>query len=134
MPQGAPRVPSHAARALRRINGWQRATSEPSPVAEPGDSLSEDDAKVPTLGVSSATYQCFTHAVDEPKSEYAAASSEPTTTSARARSSCIGRRLYAAFADAAHRHGALRLKAITSLGNTGSIGFHRVLPLDAVQP
>ncbi|CAL9339624.1 hypothetical protein SUDANB15_00234 [Streptomyces sp. enrichment culture] len=131
MPQGAPRVPSHAARALRRINGWQRATSEPSPVVEPGDSLSEDDAKAPTLGVSSATYQCFTHAVDhlhavpallfeaevvhtyapysllraaveaagkatwllEPKSEYAAASSEPTTTSARARSSCIGRRL-----------------------------------------
>jgi GNAT superfamily N-acetyltransferase len=75
-----------------------------------------------------------------------------------ARGTGLGRRLYAAFADAAHRHGALRLKAITSLGNTGSIAFHRrlgfdakivddyngpgqamvvfhrVLPLDAVQP
>ncbi|MGW2650694.1 N-acetyltransferase family protein [Streptomyces sp. NPDC001393] len=44
-----------------------------------------------------------------------------------ARGSGVGRRLYAAFADAAHRHGARRLKAITSLGNTGSIAFHRSL-------
>jgi GNAT superfamily N-acetyltransferase len=75
-----------------------------------------------------------------------------------ARGTGLGRRLYAAVADAAHRHGALRLKAITSPGNTGSIAFHRrpgfdarivddhngpgqamvvlhrVLPLDAVQP
>lgn len=39
----------------------------------------------------------------------------------------LGRRLYAAFADAAHRRGAVRLKAVTSLGNTGSIAFHRRL-------
>lgn len=43
----------------------------------------------------------------------------------------LGRRLYAAFADAAHRHGAVRLKAITSPGNTGSIAFHRSLGFDA---
>lgn len=64
MPQNAPRVPPHVARALRQINGWQKATSQPSPVVEPGSSLSGDDAKVPTLQVSSAAYQCFTHAVD----------------------------------------------------------------------
>ncbi|WP_236060961.1 GNAT family N-acetyltransferase [Actinacidiphila acididurans] len=43
----------------------------------------------------------------------------------------LGRRLYAAFADAAHRHGAVRLKAITSPGNAGSIAFHRSLGFDA---
>ncbi|MFJ4620689.1 GNAT family N-acetyltransferase [Streptomyces sp. NPDC088812] len=48
-----------------------------------------------------------------------------------ARGTGLGRRLYAAFADAAHHHGALRLKAITSLGNTGSIAFHRRLGFDA---
>ncbi|MFJ9825262.1 GNAT family N-acetyltransferase [Streptomyces sp. NPDC101160] len=48
-----------------------------------------------------------------------------------ARGTGLGRRLYAAFADAAQRHGALRLKAITSLGNTGSIAFHRRLGFDA---
>lgn len=48
-----------------------------------------------------------------------------------ARGTGLGRRLYAVFADAAHRHGALRLKAITSLGNTGSIAFHRRLGSDA---
>ncbi|WP_377266965.1 GNAT family N-acetyltransferase [Peterkaempfera sp. SMS 1(5)a] len=48
-----------------------------------------------------------------------------------ARGTGLGRRLYAAFAEAAHRHGALRLKAITSLGNTGSIAFHRRLGFDA---
>jgi GNAT superfamily N-acetyltransferase len=47
-----------------------------------------------------------------------------------ARGTGLGRRLYAAFADAAHRDGALRLKAITSLGNTGSIAFHRRLGFD----
>ncbi|WP_405551532.1 GNAT family N-acetyltransferase [Streptomyces sp. NBC_01171] len=75
-----------------------------------------------------------------------------------ARGTGLGRRLYRAFADVAHRQGARRLKAITSLGNTGSIAFHRrlgfdvktvddyngpgqamvvfhrVLPFDAVQP
>jgi L-amino acid N-acyltransferase YncA len=44
-----------------------------------------------------------------------------------ARGSGLGRRLYAAFADAARGEGALRLKAITSVGNTGSIAFHRRL-------
>ncbi|MBJ6999969.1 GNAT family N-acetyltransferase [Streptomyces sp. CRPSP2-6A1] len=48
-----------------------------------------------------------------------------------ARGTGLGRRLYGAFADAAHRQGALRLKAITSLGNTGSIAFHRRLGFDA---
>ncbi|MYS95597.1 MULTISPECIES: hypothetical protein [Streptomyces] len=57
-------VQPHVADALRQINGWQKATSEPSPAVEPGSSLSGDDAKVPTLRVSSAAYQCFTHAVD----------------------------------------------------------------------
>ncbi|MFF3200720.1 GNAT family N-acetyltransferase [Streptomyces sp. NPDC002962] len=44
-----------------------------------------------------------------------------------ARGTGLGRRLYAAFAEAAHRHGARRLKAITSVTNTGSIAFHRSL-------
>ncbi|MEU9431013.1 GNAT family N-acetyltransferase [Streptomyces sp. NPDC048252] len=44
-----------------------------------------------------------------------------------ARGTGLGRRLYAAFAEAAHRHGARRLKAITSVANTGSIAFHRSL-------
>ncbi|MEV5986516.1 GNAT family N-acetyltransferase [Streptomyces sp. NPDC052051] len=48
-----------------------------------------------------------------------------------ARGTGLGRRLYSAFADAAQRRGALRLKAITSLGNTGSIAFHRRLGFDA---
>ncbi|MGW2090419.1 N-acetyltransferase family protein [Streptomyces sp. NPDC001880] len=48
-----------------------------------------------------------------------------------ARGTGLGRRLYAAFADAAHRQGALRLKAITSLGNADSIAFHRRLGFDA---
>uniref|UniRef100_UPI003F4950C5 GNAT family N-acetyltransferase n=1 Tax=Actinomadura sp. CA-154981 TaxID=3240037 RepID=UPI003F4950C5 len=39
----------------------------------------------------------------------------------------LGRRLYAAFADAAYRQGARRLKAITSPGNATSIAFHRSL-------
>ena len=36
-----------------------------------------------------------------------------------------------AFAEAADRQGALRLKAITSVGNTGSIAFHRRLGFEA---
>lgn len=48
-----------------------------------------------------------------------------------ARSTGLGRRLYTAFAEAAERHGARRLKAITSVGNTGSIAFHRSLGFDA---
>jgi GNAT superfamily N-acetyltransferase len=42
----------------------------------------------------------------------------------------LGRRLYAAFAEAARRQGARRLKAITSVGNAGSIAFHRGLGFD----
>ncbi|MGW3957869.1 N-acetyltransferase family protein, partial [Streptomyces sp. NPDC004752] len=41
-----------------------------------------------------------------------------------------GRRLYAAFAEAAERHGARQLKAITSIENTGSVAFHRSLGFD----
>ncbi|WP_181788837.1 GNAT family N-acetyltransferase [Streptomyces phytophilus] len=39
----------------------------------------------------------------------------------------LGRRLYGAFAAAAARQGAERLKAITSVANTGSQAFHRRL-------
>lgn len=42
----------------------------------------------------------------------------------------LGRRLYAAFAEAAQRHGARRLKAITSIENTDSMAFHRSLGFD----
>ncbi|MBV1949522.1 GNAT family N-acetyltransferase [Streptomyces sp. BV129] len=48
-----------------------------------------------------------------------------------ARGTGLGRRLYATFAEAAERHGAQRLKAITSIENTGSIAFHRSLGFDA---
>ena len=48
-----------------------------------------------------------------------------------ARGAGLGRRLYAAFIDAAHAQGAHRLKAITSVTNTGSIAFHRSLGFDA---
>ncbi|KUH39034.1 MULTISPECIES: GNAT family N-acetyltransferase [Streptomyces] len=44
-----------------------------------------------------------------------------------ARGTGLGRRLYTAFAEAAERHGARQLKAITSIENTGSIAFHRSL-------
>ena len=43
------------------------------------------------------------------------------------RGSGLGRELYGAFAEAARRQGAVRLKAITSLGNKGSVAFHRSL-------
>jgi len=44
-----------------------------------------------------------------------------------ARGTGLGRRLYAAFTDAARKQGAQRLKAITSVANEGSIAFHRCL-------
>ncbi|MFG3240165.1 MULTISPECIES: GNAT family N-acetyltransferase [unclassified Streptomyces] len=47
-----------------------------------------------------------------------------------ARGTGLGRRLHAAFAEAAVRQGARRLKAITSVENTGSIAFHRGLGFD----
>ncbi|ELS58265.1 GNAT family N-acetyltransferase [Streptomyces viridochromogenes] len=43
----------------------------------------------------------------------------------------LGRRLYGEFTEAARGQGAVRLKAITSLGNKGSIAFHRGLGFDA---
>lgn len=43
----------------------------------------------------------------------------------------LGRSLYAAFIDAAVRQGAVRLKAITSVTNEGSVAFHRSLGFDA---
>ena len=48
-----------------------------------------------------------------------------------ARGTGLARRLYAAFAEAAQRQGAVRMKAITSVGNTGSIAFHRRLAFTA---
>lgn len=42
----------------------------------------------------------------------------------------LGRRLYDAFVVAARGQGALRLKAITSVTNVGSIAFHRSLGFD----
>ena len=47
-----------------------------------------------------------------------------------ARGSGLGRDLYGAFAEAARRQGAVRLKAVTSLGNKGSTAFHRSLGFD----
>jgi L-amino acid N-acyltransferase YncA len=47
-----------------------------------------------------------------------------------ARGTGLGRRLYAAFINAARKQGAVSLKAITSVGNTGSIAFHRSLGFD----
>ncbi|MFF7383995.1 GNAT family N-acetyltransferase [Streptomyces griseoluteus] len=48
-----------------------------------------------------------------------------------ARGTGLGRQLYTAFAEAAERHDAQRLKAITSVGNTGSIAFRRSLGFEA---
>lgn len=48
-----------------------------------------------------------------------------------ARGTGLGRRLYGAFAAAAERQGAVRLKAITSVGNTASQAFHRSLGFTA---
>ncbi|MEU1819360.1 GNAT family N-acetyltransferase [Streptomyces roseifaciens] len=48
-----------------------------------------------------------------------------------ARGTGLGRRLYTAFAEAAEGLGAQRLKAITSVTNTGSIAFHRSLGFNA---
>ncbi|PWI13999.1 GNAT family N-acetyltransferase [Streptomyces sp. Act143] len=48
-----------------------------------------------------------------------------------ARGTGLGRRLYDAFTEAARKQGAVRLKAITSVTNTGSVAFHRSLGFDA---
>jgi GNAT superfamily N-acetyltransferase len=47
-----------------------------------------------------------------------------------ARGTGLGRELYAAFSAAARRQGAVRLKAITSVGNEASVAFHRSLGFD----
>ncbi|WP_324785861.1 GNAT family N-acetyltransferase [Streptomyces sp. H51] len=47
-----------------------------------------------------------------------------------ARGAGLGRALYAAFAEAAGEQGAVRLKAITTVGNEGSLAFHRGLGFD----
>jgi GNAT superfamily N-acetyltransferase len=47
-----------------------------------------------------------------------------------ARGTGLGRELHAAFTEAARRQGAVRLKAITSVGNKGSVAFHRSLGFD----
>jgi hypothetical protein len=57
-------VPRSAQSALKLINAWQKESAERVPPVEPGSSLAGDDAKVPTLMVSSAAYQCFSRAVD----------------------------------------------------------------------
>ncbi|MFJ8630240.1 GNAT family N-acetyltransferase [Streptomyces sp. NPDC093568] len=43
----------------------------------------------------------------------------------------LGRRLYREFTMVARRQGAVRLRAITSVGNEGSQAFHRSLGFDA---
>lgn len=43
----------------------------------------------------------------------------------------LGRGLWAAFAEAARKLGAVRLKAITSVANEGSVAFHRSLGFEA---
>jgi ribosomal protein S18 acetylase RimI-like enzyme len=48
-----------------------------------------------------------------------------------ARGTGLGRRLYDAFTEAARKQGAVRLKAITSVTNTGSVAFHRGLGFEA---
>jgi ribosomal protein S18 acetylase RimI-like enzyme len=47
-----------------------------------------------------------------------------------ARGTGCGQALYQAFATAVAAHGADRLKAITSVANTGSVAFHRRLGFD----
>ncbi|MFE0517678.1 GNAT family N-acetyltransferase [Streptomyces sp. NPDC058954] len=47
-----------------------------------------------------------------------------------ARGAGLGRALYGAFTAAARRQGAVRLKAITTVGNEGSVAFHRGLGFD----
>lgn len=47
-----------------------------------------------------------------------------------ARGKGLGRRLYTEFAEAARAQDAQRLKAITSVGNDGSVAFHRSLGFD----
>lgn len=48
-----------------------------------------------------------------------------------ARGTGLGRDLYAAFTAAARAQGAVRLKAITSVANEGSVAFHRGLGFEA---
>lgn len=45
----------------------------------------------------------------------------------------VGKRLYEVFLDRARLLGATRAKAITTLGNEGSIAFHRALGFDVIE-
>jgi GNAT superfamily N-acetyltransferase len=45
----------------------------------------------------------------------------------------VGKQLYEVFTDRARTAGAVRLKAITNVGNEGSIEFHRALGFDVVE-
>lgn len=45
----------------------------------------------------------------------------------------VGKRLYEAFLEQAERRGATRAKAITNLGNEGSVDFHRALGFDVIE-
>ena len=45
----------------------------------------------------------------------------------------VGKLLYDAFAERARGAGAVRLKAITNVGNEGSIEFHRALGFDVIE-
>jgi ribosomal protein S18 acetylase RimI-like enzyme len=45
----------------------------------------------------------------------------------------VGKRLYETFFDAARRAGAARVKAITNVGNEGSVRFHEALGFDVVE-
>jgi ribosomal protein S18 acetylase RimI-like enzyme len=45
----------------------------------------------------------------------------------------VGKRLYETFADRARRAGAARIKAITNVGNEGSIEFHRALGFEVAE-
>lgn len=45
----------------------------------------------------------------------------------------IGKRLYTAFLEQAQLRGATRAKAITNVGNEGSVDFHRALGFDVIE-
>jgi GNAT superfamily N-acetyltransferase len=45
----------------------------------------------------------------------------------------VGKQLYEVFTDRARAAGAVRMKAITNVGNEGSIDFHRALGFDVIE-
>lgn len=60
-PQALERTDARCAECPERfeINAWQKESGERVPPVEPSSSLFVDHAKVPTLTVRSAAYQCF---------------------------------------------------------------------------